>query len=116
MEQLRPILLTLAGLMACVLAVVCINVASLLLVEAIRYRHEVEIRFALGGKRWQIARLFMLRAFALAFSGGLVGVGLAWVLVTLVRQLLPAGFPGADQITLNTQLSGFTAAISWLQG
>ena len=26
-EQLRPILLTLAGLMACVLAVVCINVA-----------------------------------------------------------------------------------------
>ncbi len=111
-EELRPMLLILAGIMVCVLLVVCINVASLLLVEAIRYRREIEIRFALGGTRWQIARLFLLRALALSLTGGMAGVGLSWALVVLTRRLLPAGFPGADQIALNMRVLWFTAAVS----
>src|SRR5487761_221121 len=107
-----PLLGLLAGIVACVLLVVSINVASLLLVEAMRRRTEVEIRFALGGTRWQIARLFFLRAVTLAFAGGTAGVGLAWALVVLTRKLLPAGFPGVDQIALNMRLLWFTACVS----
>lgn len=112
MEDFLPLLGFLAGIMLCVLLVVCINVASLLLVEAMRQRREVEIRFALGGTRWQIARLFLLRALALAFAGGMAGAGLAWALVVLTRKALPAGFPEADQIALNIRWLWFTAAVS----
>ncbi|MGB9123207.1 MAG: ABC transporter permease [Candidatus Angelobacter sp.] len=111
-EELRPLLLILGGIMVCLLLVVCINVASLLLVEAVRCRKEVEIRFALGGTRWKIARLFLLRALVLAFAGGIAGAGLAGGLIVLLRNLLPAGFPGVDQITLNISLLGFTILVS----
>ena len=111
-ERLRPMLLNLAAIVICVLLVVCINAASLLLVEAMRYRHEVEIRFALGGTRWQIVRLFLFRALTLALAGGMAGASLAWALVVLIRNLLPAGFPGADQVALNMRLLWFAATVS----
>lgn len=111
-EGFRPLLLLLAGVMICVQIVVCINVASLLLVEAVRYRKEVEIRFALGGTRWKIAQLFLLRALALAFVGGSAGAGFAYGLVALIRRLLPTGFPGAEQITLNSSLLWITIAVA----
>jgi putative ABC transport system permease protein len=111
-ERLRPMLVNLAGIVICILLVVCINAANLLLVEAMRYRPEVEIRFALGGARWQIVRLFLFRALVLALAGGLVGAGLAWILVVLTRNLLPAGFPGADQVALNMRLLWFAATVS----
>jgi putative ABC transport system permease protein len=111
-EELRPLLLILGGIMACFLLVVSINIANLLLVEAVRYRHEVEIRFVLGGTRWKIARLFLLRALVLSFAGGVVGASLAAGLVVLIRNLLPAGFPGVDQIALNIPLLWFTALAS----
>lgn len=111
-EGLRPLLLVLAGIMLCVQIVVCINVASLLLVEALRYRKEVEIRFALGGTRWKIARLFLMRALVLAFTGGIAGAGLAYGIVLLIRRLLPAGFPGAEQVAVNTSLLWITVAVA----
>jgi putative ABC transport system permease protein len=107
-----PLVRLLAGVIVCVLLVICINVASLLLVDAIRSRKEVEIRFALGGSRWQIARVFLLRAVVLSFAGGIAGSLLAWALVILTRRILPAGFPDADQIGLNLRLLGFVASIS----
>lgn len=87
-----PMLSLLGGILACVLLVVCINVASLLLVEAMRSRKEIEIRFALGGTRWQIVRVFLFRVLTLAYAGGMAGMALAWALVSLTRKLLPAGF------------------------
>lgn len=115
-EGARPLLLILAGIMVCVQIVVCINVASLLLVEAVRYRKEVEIRFALGGTRWRIARLFLLRAMALALAGGIAGTGLACALVFLTRRFLPAGFPGAEQIKLDTSLLWVTVLVALSAG
>lgn len=114
-EGARPLIFVLAGIMICVQLIVCINVASLLLVEAIRHRKEVEIRFALGGTRWKIARLFMLRAVALAFAGGVTGSGLAYGLVFIIRKML-TGFPGATQITLNSSLLWLTMIVSIATG
>lgn len=115
-EGMRPLVLILSGIMICVQLVVCINVASLLLVEAVRNRKEVEIRFALGGTRWKIARLFMLRAATLAFAGGVAGSGLAYGLVFMIREILPAGFPGTSQITLNISLLWLTMIVSIATG
>lgn len=104
-EGYRPVLFLLAAVILCVQLLVCVNLASLLLVEALRHSKEVEIRFALGGTRWKIARLFLLRAGVLTLTGGTVGAGLAFGLVLLTRRLLlPLGLPGASQIGLNTTL------------
>jgi len=104
-EGYRPLLFLLAAVIFCVQLLVCVNLASLLLVEALRNRKEVEIRFALGGSRWKIARLFLLRAGVLTLAGGAAGASSAFGLVILTRRLLlPLGFPGASQIELSTTL------------
>lgn len=107
-----PMLRLLGGILACLLLVVCINVAGLLLVEAIRSRKEIEIRFALGGTRWQIVRFFLFRILALTSAGGMVGIALAWELVSLARELLSDRIPHADQIVLDERVLWFTAGVA----
>jgi putative ABC transport system permease protein len=111
-EDFLPMLVLLGSVLACLLLVVCINVASLLAVEAMRSRKEMAIRFALGGTRWQIVRVFLLRVLALAGAGGVGGIGLAWFLVALICKVLPDGFPSADQIALKSQVLWFSAAVT----
>jgi predicted permease len=111
-EGFGALLYILAGIIVGVQLVVCVNVASLLLVEALRCRKEVEIRYALGGTRWRIAGLFLLRAVALVFAGGITGAGLAVGFVLLTRRLLPAGFPGTERIALDTSVLGLTILAS----
>lgn len=107
-----PMIRLLGGILACFLLIVCINVAGLMLVEAMRSRKEIEIRFALGGQRWQILRVFLFRALALASAGGMAGFALAWILVRLTRELLSDQFPHADQIVLNARVFWFTAGVA----
>ena len=63
------------GSAALLYAIGCSNAASLVLARAVNRRREFGIRLALGGSRWQIARLLWAESLLVTLLGG--GLGLA---------------------------------------
>lgn len=52
-------------------AIACLNTMNLSLVRLLARRRELSIRLAIGGSRWQIARLLIIENAVLAFGAGL---------------------------------------------
>ena len=72
-----------------VLLIACANAANLVLMQAVRRRHEIAVRLALGASRWRVVRQVLIECAVLALLGVLVGGGLA----TLGLQALDNGIP-----------------------
>ncbi len=51
--------------------------------------HEIGIRKSVGARRRDILNQFLVESSMLAAAGGAVGVGLAWVVVVVVRNFTP---------------------------
>jgi predicted permease len=84
---LKPLYL-LSGIVALILLVVCVNLASLTLARASARRHEISTRIALGATSWQVVRQFVVESLFLSTMGALSGLLLAvWASKLLVRLL-----------------------------
>ncbi len=59
-------------------AIACSNAASLMLTRTVGRRRELGIRLAMGGSRWQIARLLVAESLVLSLTGGAIGLLLSW--------------------------------------
>lgn len=109
---LRTPLLVLLGTVACVLLIVCANVANLLLARAVGRHREMAVRAALGASRGRALRQLLTESLILGLLGGTAGVVLALGLVKLLVRLLPVVIPRLNSIGLDARLLGFTFVIS----
>jgi putative ABC transport system permease protein len=108
-EEVRPALLALMGAVIFLLLIACANVANLLLVRASLRERELAIRTALGGSWWRLVSQTLAEAVLLAFTGALLGLGLAWVGIHELRAIAPASLPRLDAIGIDPAVLGFTA-------
>ncbi|MGD0442855.1 MAG: ABC transporter permease [Edaphobacter sp.] len=87
---LKPLNL-LFGIVALILLVVCVNLASLTLARASARRHDINTRIALGATPWQAVRQFVVETVSLASIGAALGLLLAFWASRLLVTLLAKG-------------------------
>ncbi|HEX3663079.1 MAG TPA: ABC transporter permease [Acidobacteriaceae bacterium] len=112
----KPLLRILLLAVTVVLLIACANLASLLLVRAVRYQREIAVRLALGASTQRLLRQVLMESTLLSLAGGLLGVGAAAPLVALGRELLPSTLPLIDAVQMNWPVAGFALGLALLTG
>lgn len=102
------------GAVALVLLVACGNVASMLLARSTRRQAEFGVRVALGASRWQLVKLALLETTLLALAGAVVGAGLAYGGIEVLRVVAPVTAARKAAITLNALPLAFGLGVTVL--
>jgi predicted permease len=87
MYDLRIPLLLLWCAVAAVLLIGCANIAGLLIVRSAGRTREIATRMALGGGRRQVVRQLLMESLLLSVSGGVLGIALGSIGITLLQTL-----------------------------
>jgi putative ABC transport system permease protein len=114
--NVRPLLRTLFVAVAVVLLIACINVASLLLVRAIRRRREYAVRLALGAGSGVLVRESVFEGLMLSVGGGLLGLAFAATAIRTALHLLPESMPRVDSISMDGGVVAFALLVSVVTG
>jgi predicted permease len=89
-REYEPALGVLAAMVVFVLAIGCVNVASLFLARGAARQQEIALRLAIGAGRWRLVRQLLAEAGLVAVGAGLIGfVAAGWAtryLGTLLRE------------------------------
>jgi putative ABC transport system permease protein len=112
----RPALLVLLGAVMLVLLIACVNISNLQLARAAARRKEMGMRCALGAARGRLIRQLLTESVLLAGAGGLLGLVLAELAVSILRIAAPANIPRLENLGIDTGVLCFTAALSLLVG
>ena len=97
----RRDLLFAQGVAALILLIAGVNLANLLLANAIARQHEFSIRVSIGAGRGRLVRQLLAESFVLSAIGGTLGTGIAYVLVPALVAAYPGSLPGRDRITVS---------------
>jgi len=109
----RQVIWLLAAAGGLVLLVACANIAGLCVARAVSRRKELSLRRTLGANQWQLVRVGLAENLLIAVAGTAAGLLLTKAAFPLLRELLPADFPRAHEITLTALAAFFAAAIAF---
>lgn len=115
-SSIRSELWMLFGAVGLVLLIVSANIASLLLARATTRSREFAVRAAIGAGRGRIIVQLLTESLLLSFTGGTIGVALAWGGVRMVHDMKALDLPRSGEIRIDGMVLMFAASLSLLAG
>src|SRR6516164_6892900 len=114
-RPLGPTLYLLLGAVASLLLIGCANVSILLLARGTERQHELAVRAAIGAGRWRMIRQLLTESLAIATTGAVLGVLLAWRGLALIVANLPENsIPAEAVIKMNVPVLLFSVALAFV--
>jgi putative ABC transport system permease protein len=114
--KFRGAFLLLAGAVACVLAIACVNLSNLLLARGNVRRQEFGVRVALGARRRHLVQQTLTESLLLALAGSLVAVPLAMWATRALARLQTFGVPLLQDARVDPAALAVTVALTTLAG
>ena len=118
----KPLLL-LMSVVALLLLLACVNLASMLLARGAARRREMAVRVSLGASRFRIVRQVLAESLLLSTAGALAGIVLAYFGASVLVRILASGrqvpgLPPAIEIPvrIDAHVLLFTTAIAFAAG
>ena len=108
----RTSLLVLLGAVAFVLLIACANLANLMLARTHARAKEIAVRGALGASRLRVIQQLLAEGLVLGAGGGLAGLLAAYYGVDLLVAAFGTALPRFTEVTVDTRVLAFTAAIA----
>ncbi|MFZ0274341.1 MAG: ADOP family duplicated permease [Acidobacteriaceae bacterium] len=106
-----------SALMALVIAIACLNLATMVLARSASRRKELAIRLGVGASRFRLIRQMVTEGILLSLLGGAAGLALAWCLWALTAHTrLPAGSPLNPDTALDWHAAVFALVLAVLCG
>lgn len=100
-----------------VLLISCANIANLLLARGMARQKELTVRTALGARRSRLVRQLLAEGILLSVSGGVIGIGLAYLGTRALAALAPTiQLPDLKYAALNSPVLAFSLGLSILTG
>jgi len=105
------------ALMVIVLAIACLNLATMLLARCAHRRKEFAIRLGVGASRFRLIRQMVTEGVLLSVAGGGAGLVLAFTLLKLNLEVRkPAGAPLSPDLTMDWNAILFAFLLSLICG
>ena len=111
-REMAPTLTVLAGAVALLLLIACVNLASLLLNRSASRAQEFGIRAAIGGSRWSLIRQLLIEHALLVGAGGGLGALAGAAILGGLVSVAPPDTPRLDEIRLDVIVLSCTTLFS----
>jgi len=112
----RPILMGMTGAVGLLLIIALGNVTNLSVARSVGRQTESAVRTALGAKRGDLARSYMVEGLLLSIMGSALGLIIAFGGIGIMGQTVLASLPRAEEIVVDGTTVAFTAGAALVVG
>jgi putative ABC transport system permease protein len=89
-----------------------IGIMNIMFVSVVERTREIGVRKAIGAKRRNILLQFLIEAACICLMGGLIGLGIAWLITLLVTHFLFTAAMSVEIVVIALLVSLFTGLVS----